>query len=447
MTTRLRQWLRLNRTAVALFVVSCLTKLAFTILLVADPHLFIYNPDSEGYLQIAENLNEHGQFSESIAPPLAPDNLRTPLYPLFLAAVLWLSGGSLVAVVVVQILLSSLTVVVVYLFGRILLSELSGRIAAVLLLLDLSAFVFANGILTETLFALLFLVAVFALYRYFVSLKWSWLFVAAGVLGLAALCRPIALYFYTPALLLFVVRFGWRWRAVRQWLVFSAAFAVVVAPWFVRNYVVFRVWNFTSIHYLLNAAYLEADQRGLTVQQAELVLEDEAEPLMPAQANEAQRARVYRRFALEKILSAPLRYTKVHLAGLVPMLIDNNARDISYFLGHGRGLTGARALFFQRGPQAGLRALFSGKGGPALLVFFFLLILQLVVYFCAAYGFVLVWRGAGPLPALLLAAAAVYLVFLALPAGSVRFRFPAMPYLYLLAGYGLASIYRVTRRK
>jgi hypothetical protein len=53
----------------------------------AYPFPLIEN-DAREYYQIAINLVQRNAFSRSKEPPFEPDSLRTPVYPLFLAATL-----------------------------------------------------------------------------------------------------------------------------------------------------------------------------------------------------------------------------------------------------------------------------------------------------------------------------------------------------------------------
>ncbi len=72
-----------------------------------------WNVDALGYHQLAVNLLEHGAFSISTAPPLQPDAIRTPGYPAFIALVYLIFGVSPQAVLLLQVILDSLTALLV----------------------------------------------------------------------------------------------------------------------------------------------------------------------------------------------------------------------------------------------------------------------------------------------------------------------------------------------
>src|SRR3989344_2919346 len=47
-------------------------------------------PAFDGYIDIAQNLLAGNGFSRSLLPPFVPDSVRTPLYPLALAGLLYI---------------------------------------------------------------------------------------------------------------------------------------------------------------------------------------------------------------------------------------------------------------------------------------------------------------------------------------------------------------------
>jgi asparagine N-glycosylation enzyme membrane subunit Stt3 len=151
----------LRRPAVIVFLVSALAKALFGFIFVTDAERIISDPDSIGYLRLAENLWHHGVFSRSEQPPFAPDNVLTPIYPLFVAALLTLARGSLWIIPIAQGLLNSLGAVLVFKMGERWFGIRAGFIAGICFALDLSALVHSFSLLTESLFAFLFLAANF----------------------------------------------------------------------------------------------------------------------------------------------------------------------------------------------------------------------------------------------------------------------------------------------
>ena len=435
-------------TVITLFVLVVSAKLLFFYAFVADPNVLFYDPDSDGYYNLAVNLVDYGVFSRDGAPPLRPDNTRTPLYPLFLAGIFSLFGKSLTAVAISQILLSGATAVLVYVLGRPFAGHGPAVAGAALFGVDLSGFAYAHALLTETLFTFLMLAAVVALASTLRRSHWLTLASAGFLAGLASLCRPVALYFFVPAVTMIVLAAGRHWRrGAAASALFVATFGLTIAPWIIRNDRVFGVANFSGIQgvnlLLINAAYLEADRLGLPVEDVEAALERQAEKIVAERGlNDAERFELYQHLALSKILAHPLRYAWVHAKGIVPALLDNNVRDLSFFRGGERIFFGARDLLIAGGPLIALRRVLTSGHRGMLLLFAGTVLFQLVLYAFAAGGAVLLWRHGPRLQTALLVATIAYLLIMTAPAGSVRFRFPAMPYIDLLAGIGMVAGWR-----
>ncbi len=442
-----------RRVGLALALLVLASKLLFLHAFVKSPDLLFYDPDSEGYYNLAVNLIDHGSFSRRSAPPFLPDNTRTPLYPLFVAGVFLVFGKSLSALATVQIIISAATAWLIFDVGRRVAGVGVAVTAALLFAFDLSGFVYAHAILTETLFTFVMLAAVAVLMR---ALRRSSAlpFAAAGMLaGLAALCRPVALYFFVPAIAIIVFA-DWhnRPQAIARSVLFLAAFGATLSPWIVRNQRTFGVANVSGIQgvnmLLVNAAYLEADRLGIDVEQAEAMLEAEAQRrLANRRLNEAERYRLYQRLGIEKILQHPWRYAWVHLKGIVPALLDNNVRDLSYFRGRGRTFFGARDLLIAGGPIAALRRVLGSAQRGHLILFAGAVVLQLALYALAAGGALTLWRAGARTEVVVLVTTIAYLLVLTAPAGNVRFRFPAMPYIDLLAGAGVLAAWRLWERR
>jgi 4-amino-4-deoxy-L-arabinose transferase-like glycosyltransferase len=113
-----------------LFLLAILPRL---LLLASLPHdALLESVDARGYDLLARNLLAGHGFSLQDAPPYQPDGLRTPLDPLFVAAVYALAGPQPAAVAVVQALLDSLTTLLVAAIAARSLGRRAGIAAALL---------------------------------------------------------------------------------------------------------------------------------------------------------------------------------------------------------------------------------------------------------------------------------------------------------------------------
>ena len=176
-------------------------------------------PDSADYLTLAENLAEHHAFSLSAGEPFVPTIRRAPGYPLFLV----LAGGAPRAV---QSVLDALTAAMICaIAGR--LGRLRWGIAAGLVwAAHPGAIVYADSILSESLFTFLLTGAVALL-----AARWP---AAAGVaMGMAALTRPIGAALAVPIAAVLLFSAIPRRRASAA--LFCASMLAVVGPWIVRS--------------------------------------------------------------------------------------------------------------------------------------------------------------------------------------------------------------------
>jgi len=178
-------------------------------------------------IYIFHNLNE-------------PTVFVTPVYPFFLALVFKLFGtgfAGLQAARIIQAVISSVTILLVYLIAGKLFNKNVALLAAFLVAFYVPNIVTVGYMLTETLFTMLLCLLLYFSLLFAKKPKKTG-FVFLGVLwAVATLCRPtIALY----PIFLFVYLF-WSERIkivemIKLGTVMFLAFVAVVSPWWIRNY-------------------------------------------------------------------------------------------------------------------------------------------------------------------------------------------------------------------
>lgn len=202
--------------------------------------------DSGEYYQIARNLVGHGVFSQSPEPPYRPDTWRTPGYPLFLAAIMLLGGGTPAALIVVQQLLSVANVLLLFGIARQHMSDRRAAIAAVLFLAEPFHLFYGLWLMATTLFVTLLLLAWHAWQMAIGRRHWAWGAWLGVLCGMMVLVRPVALL--VPVVVLGGV-LGLHWYRRRSTnppvvpgakaiLAYVLACVVVLTSWMVRNRVV-----------------------------------------------------------------------------------------------------------------------------------------------------------------------------------------------------------------
>ncbi len=210
--------------------------------------------DRDMYWGIARHLAAGKGFAQ---PDLGyPTAYRPPLYPCLLAGIVFLGGGTKL-LAVVQIGLGLATVWLTWLLGRRLGLGDTALLAA--------AFVAANPLLiqatslamTETLCTFLIVVTMLTtqVVRRDYSFFSAWCFWNACLgfaIGLATLCRPTLLAFSVLAMLVIGLRQAWigkpSSRQQAQWSIVVLSCVVTLAPWTIRNWIVFGTPIVTTTH-------------------------------------------------------------------------------------------------------------------------------------------------------------------------------------------------------
>jgi len=210
------------------------------ILIQADGNFLTAFHGFDGYYEIAENLLAGNGFSQSSAPPFVIDDERTPLYPLFIAAFVYIFH-SYYAILIAQIILGSALPLLAYRIAlQITARERVATLVAVFSVLEPLSIHFATKLVSETFFTVLFLVGTTLFLDYIRIQHKRALIYATAFFALAILARPTIQLL--PLLFIFVVFFlakGNSGRAVRHSLIVTAVFFLILAPWSIRNFVRF----------------------------------------------------------------------------------------------------------------------------------------------------------------------------------------------------------------
>jgi hypothetical protein len=190
--------------------------------------------DAEGYEILAQNLLAGRGFSLDTAPPYRPDSLRTPLYPVLIAALYAVMGPLPRLVVFCQVLLDSVTAALVSLIATRLALPRAGFVAGLVYALTPSQWRYASSLLTESPLAFLITAGTGSLVLVPGALRMA---VVVGLAGATAvLCKPNVL----PIPAIWAVAAAWRvWPRWQVGFVTAAVTMVLLTPWIVRNTVVF----------------------------------------------------------------------------------------------------------------------------------------------------------------------------------------------------------------
>jgi len=234
------------RIPVAIFLIALILRLIFLLLMLGEhgtqPLAGLFD-DSAKYIKAADclfGISTTGQYELYLVGPG---------YPFFLGIINIIFGRVDWLVMALQIIMSGLTCVGIYLIARRLIANdtvavLAGLIAAV----SMTSISLANSLLTETLFLFLLVLSLERFFKGLAENRWT-SFAAAGILGgLAVLVRSAAMFF--PVLLVLfavIIPAGWirarRGQLILKAVVTALIMTVISLGWAARNSAVHDVFT------------------------------------------------------------------------------------------------------------------------------------------------------------------------------------------------------------
>ncbi len=405
--------------------------------------------DAIGYHQLAQNLVQGHGFSRDSAPPYRPDNFRTPIYPLTLAAVYRLFDREPVAMLFLQALMGTLTVLGVYLMARRLIAPRAGLLAAALLALSPHSILYTALLWSDTEYTLLLTGSIFLGMVMLARPEPKWALASGLALGLATLTHPRSLYL--P--LLFVV--AWSAARLRQGaprrqivghaVLYLLAFQMVLLPWRLRNLARFGVPNLTSAPGINMLYYGAALAKALETGEDHWSVAQRYDAQLREQGafrwNEAEFADRALRLALDEIGKRPWNYARVHLLGTAKVFLPGVFAVNTVLTGETQIDTSAIYGMLITAPSQWRSLMTALETFPPT---FWAYMAFTVPYLALVYGLALrtllahLRRPSWPW---LFGGIVLYLAGVAGPAGAPRFRVAIMPLLCVLASHSLVALW------
>lgn len=381
-----------------------------------------FTDDAGGYVALARDL--HGGYLDPQSSSFVVGLSRTPAYPVFLAALLSLFRGSLPGVVAAQIGLSLITVWLTCVLATRLMGRRAALASGLLLALDPVSTLFSCLLQPETLFTALLLAAIICWFAALERGSWRPAAFAGFMLGIAALTRPIGLFlplWLAPAVCL---RRDLRHRTGLL-LGFLLASSVPIFGWMAKNQIqtgfpVFSIAGDSSL-FDYRAAGALAEDEGISREEARIRLWRRLWAMTPPAASAAELGSRQRGLALRVLAEHPVGAARMMARGVARMMAGTGVTALSNLVGDPDPESVSKP--WKRGAQA---LLVLALGGA---------------YLAAFWGVVLLAARRDLLAiALTLGVIAYFALFSAGPEANTRFRFPASPFLAILAGHGLAQV-------
>lgn len=241
---------------IIIFCCAILLRLIFSIgLFATDQPLFSLKGDAESYIQTAKNFIEKGVWSANPGDNPRPDNVRTPVYPLFLMFFLGF-GIPLVYAAIIQDILMAISAVLIYVLGRRLFSEKVAFFAGLVFALEpyLASTFVSRAIMTEV-FAVFLLILSFLNLALYIKEKNNKNLIAGSVfLALSALTKPQFFLFFIFIFIAVILAGKMRLKP----LFFACAvFLLLISPWLFYNFFILKTIQFSSVPGL--SLYVAAD--------------------------------------------------------------------------------------------------------------------------------------------------------------------------------------------
>lgn len=238
-----------------------------------------------------------------------PTSLRPPFYSLFLTIIYFVFGHSYEAVKISQAIIGTCSVILFYLIGRRLYSEIVGGIAAIMAAVYSSYIVLTGLLLTETLFTFLLVLSVFLFLRVNDRPTLRNAIFLGMTMGFLTLTRStaMALPLVFAAMLYFTVA---KEKPVKILYIPAAvllSFCLIIGPWVCRNTALYGRPVLISTNGGLNAYQSVSPIREKIFG---MIPSDENIERASRMTNEAERDSFLFSKAIEKIIREPVKAMK-----------------------------------------------------------------------------------------------------------------------------------------
>jgi len=222
-----------NNVVFLIFLIAFLVRLGFVINETGIPSSDAASYDSLG-LSISKG---YGYIYDNGIP----DSFRPPFYPAFLAIIYKFFGHSYFAVRFIQSIIGALTAVFVFLIGRKIYGFFIGLLASFVSIAYLPFIKSSCLLLTENIFTFILILIVFYLIKIQKNGKFGDSIVLGLLLGISLLTRSTMALFILFIMPVFIhskdLNFA---QCSKKYAVVLLFFTIVLSPWIIRNYIVYR---------------------------------------------------------------------------------------------------------------------------------------------------------------------------------------------------------------
>jgi len=389
------------------------------------------NADSGWYLEVGRQL----VLGQSPAP--LP---TSPLYPLLLGfwQIVLPPDAAVIAVRLLQTLLSVASCYLAYRLGTIVWNERAGISASGVLALSPVFIIEAAQITTETLYIFLLLAGLLAYVKVVSSpslfagrdgegFTWLLLLSAAMLFALATLTRAVVLLFPLGLAIHLLMVYGWR-RGWKRALMLLVVYALVVSVWTAHNWIKWRRVVIGAEGFAAFAFLGTSEQGWQGFEETDAALAEEIPEIAIEDYNAETQGQAFAQGASQRISSDPLGWLRLRFSNVAESYLQPHGT--TYF--PGESLKALVENWWRNDRTLGGLALVTSGDAfwPKLLMYG----LHFGGLILGAIGMVLAlwqkrWREALPLIGFVLYTTLLHLALLALP----RYIFPTEPIWWIFA--------------
>lgn len=457
----LKNFAKIYKIEILVFLAAFIFRIAFLVILVLkngdNLMKLALAGDSYSYYNLAFNLKYFFSFHVLPMTDFSDTFLRTPGYPLFSALIFVIFNKSIIALFAAQAIISGFSAVLIYKIVSIFnWRRVIAVGAALLFAFEPMTALFSNSILTETLFLFLFLAFIYILARGIIKndFRWERMMLAGFLFGAGTLVRPV-LYPFLIVTAVFIFLGFYNKKGLYNTLKITACFIigayVLIFPWILRNKMTYGSWSFSSIgsyHFYSSFAvpFYAYEMKTPDKDIAQKKLDSEIKPYLVGDKYDIRNDEIYKKFGMQILSKNILGYAFFHLSNMPSFFLSNGYRN----LGREMGFEVAKPKL----NYSFMRLLIDGKI-KTLISFFRDNILYFVIFVLGAAFWVLinlfmligVFRGLKRrndfnirLMISFMFLIIVYFAVVSGPEAYYKMRFPANPFMFILAFYGLNEI-------
>lgn len=393
------------------------------------------------YFEIASNLAKYSSFA---LDDLKPTALRMPGYPLFLAFIFKISRDWWF-VLFVQNMIAALGATLLYSISKKWLSQSWAIAAGLIWAFEPYSIDVSSQFLTETLYIFFLLLIVYIFIQYKDKSKpIIFTVIIASMLAILAYIKPISLLL--PVVFALAINYPLPNKIkISQTIIIFAVFAALLFPWLIRNYLIFKTWQLSSDNsssLYTTALFFEAKKQGLI--DVDRDKPEKSKFTRFGESGDLTKTSPQFKSAINIILSDPLNFTHLYLEYMTKNLGSS-------FWGSIKNLIKGTAGETNYHPKV-IKAIWQFDW-PAILKFSITEIIALavmllgIIFWCLMFIFGVVGAikfyqqsDSTNRPFLILFIGIIFYFLLIgnLATGdTIRYRFPATPFIIMLATYSI----------